>query len=99
MSVLEDSLVSIPENSRKHDIVTDVLTANGFKHIGHIRNEKIKCLLKSYTGMTSKIRGGLEDLGFHIEEKRRSLQSSIFGIWPLSGDFRGYTERCKKRKK
>ena len=79
MSVLEDSLVSIPENSRKHDIVKDVLSANGFKHIGHIRNEKIKTLLKSYTGMTSKIRGGLEDLGFHIEEKSGHYKVTYFG--------------------
>ena len=79
MSVLEDSLTNIPEKSRKHDIVTDILSANGYRHIGLTRNEKVRHLLKNYTGMTGRVREGLEALGFHVEETSGHFKITYFG--------------------
>lgn len=68
LSTLEDALDDIPEKSRKRDVITDILASNNYKHISKDRNEQVKNLLKGYNGMSAKIRQGLEELGFLVEE-------------------------------
>ena len=79
MSVLEDSLKGMPDNSRRKDVVTDILAANHYRHIGRARTQKIRNILKSYKGMTAELRSKLEEAGFQIEETSNHCKVSYFG--------------------
>lgn len=79
MSVLEDSLEGMPDNSRRKDVITDILAANHYQHIGRTRNQQIRNIMKSYRGMTAELRNKLEEAGFQIEETSNHCKVSYFG--------------------
>ncbi|MDD6231928.1 MAG: hypothetical protein PUA89_04335 [Frisingicoccus sp.] len=79
LSVLEDALQDIPDKTRKKDIISDIISSNNYKHISKDRNRLVKNMLKSYDGMNGKLRSGLEELGFRIEESKKHLKITYFG--------------------
>lgn len=79
LSVLEESLESLPDKTRKKDVVLDILSANNYQHIGKDRSQQIKNKLKSYSRMTDKLKSELEDLGFRIEESSNHFKITYFG--------------------
>lgn len=79
LSTLEDALEDIPEKSRKRDVITDILNSNNYRHITKERNEQLKHLLKGYDGMSAKVRHGLEELGFLVEETNKHCKISYHG--------------------
>ena len=79
LSVLEESLESLPDRTRKKDVVLDILSANNYQHIGKGRSQQIKNKLKSYSRMTDKLKSELEDLGFRIEESSNHFKITYFG--------------------
>lgn len=79
LSTLEDALEDIPAKSKKRDVITDILNSNNYRHISKSRNEQVKNLLKSYDGMSAKIRHGLEELGFQVEETNKHCKISYHG--------------------
>lgn len=79
LSTLEDALEDVPERSRKRDVIIDILNSNNYRHITKDRNEQVKHLLKGYDGMSSKVRHGLEELGFLVEETNKHCKISYHG--------------------
>ena len=79
LSTLEDALEDVPEKSRKRDVIIDILNSNNYRHITKDRNEQVKHLLKGYDGMSSKVRHGLEELGFQVEETNKHCKISYHG--------------------
>lgn len=65
---LDKSLNSIQKKSRRYDIISDIINANNYQKYSEKRTEKLKNLLRSYNGMSRKIRSELEKLGFEIIE-------------------------------
>ena len=66
--VLSEALTAIPENTRRKDAVRDIIDNNDFKHLTEKRADEIKRMLKTYKGMTAKLRQDLEKLDFEITE-------------------------------
>ena len=79
LSTLEDALEDIPERSRKRDVIIDILNSNNYRQISKDRHEQVKHLLKGYDGMSPKVRHGLEELGFLVEETNKHCKISYHG--------------------
>ncbi|MBR4456003.1 MAG: hypothetical protein IKS32_07240 [Solobacterium sp.] len=79
LSVLEDSLSAIPENTRRYDVTADILKHNGYTHRSQKTAEKIKLLLKDYSGMNAPLRQALSDLGFSIHEDGKHWKLVYYG--------------------
>ena len=68
LSILDKSLGSIPQRTRRYDIVRDVIQSNNFQRISENRINEVKRLLKNYDGLNSPLRQALTDLGFKISD-------------------------------
>ena len=79
LSVLEDALRDIPDRSRKKDVVSDILASNQYRHISKERIEQVKNMLRNYDGMNSRLRSGLEELGFRVEESKKHCKVTYYG--------------------
>ena len=68
LSTLTDALQNIPQQSRRRDVVEDIINNNGYQKLSEARAEEIKRMLKTYDGMSSKLRQDLESYGFEVNE-------------------------------
>ena len=66
LSTLNDRLPNIETKTRRYDVVQDIIQANDYQAISKKRADEVKRLLNNYSGMTTKIRKGLEDIGFEV---------------------------------
>lgn len=66
LSSLNDQLSNIESKTRRYDVVQDIIQSNDYQEINKKRVEEARRLLKNYNGMTSKVRKGLEDMGFKV---------------------------------
>lgn len=79
LSTLEKALESIPDKTRRADVVRDIIDNNGYERISESKAEEIKHLLKNYDGMSSKTRQALKDLGFEITEDGKHYKVTYHG--------------------
>ena len=79
LSTLEKALDTIPDNTRRMDVVRDIVDSNGYERISESKAEEIKRLLKNYDGMSSKTRQALKDLGFEITEDGKHYKVTYHG--------------------
>lgn len=89
LDILSDSLSKIPAKSRRADIVKDIIESNNNGGKLKSRTNELKSLLKDYSGMSSRIRQGLHDLGFEITEVGKHYKLTYYG------DDRYYTSLSK----
>lgn len=66
LSTLNDQLPNIEAKTRRYDVVQDIIQANDYQCISKKRADEAKRLLNNYSGMTPKIRRGLENIGFEV---------------------------------
>lgn len=64
LSAVKKELASTEIRTRRHDVLKDILAANNYEAINEQRATEAKRLLSNYSGMTPKLKGGLEDIGF-----------------------------------
>ena len=69
LSTLDDRLPSIEPKTRRHDVVQDIILTNDYQYISKQRAAEVKRLLNNYSGMTPKIKRGLEDIGFIVKHE------------------------------
>ncbi len=79
LTQLSETLSSVPEKTRRHDVIQDILAENEWDHCSEKNAEEIKKLLKTYAGMTSAIRQKLESLGFVITEDGKHYKLTYYG--------------------
>lgn len=79
LSVLSDALKNIKEKSRRYHVVKDIIDNNDYKHLSEERAEKMKNIVKSYAGMTPKVRQELESLGCVITEGGKHYKVYYYG--------------------
>ncbi len=77
--VLSEALTTIPQGTRRYDAVKDIIDSNDYRHLSEARMEEIKRLLKTYSGMPSKLRQDLESLGFVITEEGKHYKLMYHG--------------------
>lgn len=68
LSAVKKELSSTEYKTRRYDVLKDILEANDYKATGEQRAEKAKRLLSNYSGMTPKVKKGLEDIGFVFDK-------------------------------
>ena len=68
LSAVRRDLAKTEQRTRRHDVLQDVLDANGYEGINEQRAAEAKRLLRNYSRMTPKIRKGLEDIGFIFDK-------------------------------
>ena len=79
LSVLSDALKGINPGTRRYDAVKDIIDNNNFEHLSEERAEKMKSLLKAYSGMPAKLKQDLEALGFVITEDGKHYMMTYNG--------------------
>lgn len=76
---LESALSQVRPDSRRADILRDILSANGGPSAAEEKQSALRTLLKIYDGMTPVLRQGLEDLGFEISEDGKHFKLAYRG--------------------
>lgn len=79
LSVLSDSVSGIHPDTRRMDVVKDIIRANGYRKLSEQKAEKVKRVLKNYKGMTGRLRQELLDLGFEITEDGKHIKLTYYG--------------------
>ena len=79
LAALEDSLGTMTSTGRRRDIVKDIIDSNEYQKVAEQKSEDIRRLLKTYTGMTAKLRQELETMGFVIGEDGKHYKVTYFG--------------------
>lgn len=64
LAAVKKELDGTEPKTRKYDVLVDVIQANDYRAIGKQRATEAKHLLSNYSGMTPKIKKGLENIGF-----------------------------------
>lgn len=64
LSAVKKELDATEPRTRRHDVLKDILAANDYQAEGENRAAGVKRLLSSYSGMTPRLKKGLEDIGF-----------------------------------
>lgn len=64
LSAVKKELASTEQESRRHDVLQDVLDANDYQAEGETRAAEVKRLLSNYNGMNPRLKKDLENLGF-----------------------------------
>ncbi len=76
---LSEGLKAMPEDSRRQDVVADIISCNDYQELTEKRIEELKRLLKTYDGMSSKLRQDLEACGFEIKEDGKHYKLLYYG--------------------
>lgn len=80
LSILDHELKNCTqEGSRRGDVLTDIINNNDYKSISQDRKKEIQKILGNYNGMNTKVRKGLQDFGFEIEEDGKHYRLTYFG--------------------
>ena len=88
-SVLLEARRNMPADSRRADILDDILNSNGYKGFTAERIKRIKELFKGYKTMSSAMRKELEAMGMEITEDGIHYKVKYYG------DDRYYTSIAK----
>lgn len=79
LSTLENAVSNLPKNTRRADVLNDIIRRNDFKHLGDKKKQKIKDLLKGYDGLKNSLKQELIALGFEIKEDGKHYKLTYFG--------------------
>ena len=79
LSVLNDALPNLVDHRRLYDVIKDIVESNDYQKLTEKRAEEIKRLLKSYDGMTGKLRLELESFGFVLSEEGKHYKVTYMG--------------------
>lgn len=79
LSTLSKALKDIPTNSRRADVINDIIERNDYQKLTETKAEEVKRILKSYKGMSAKMRQALIELGFEITEDGKHYKMSYYG--------------------
>lgn len=69
LSVLSDALSTLPEGSRRKDVVKDIIDNNDFQGESERRGELVKSYMRTYKGLSTKLRQDMSKLGIEFNEE------------------------------
>ena len=79
LSVLEDTLPSLKQGSRRRDVVASVLAANGGGEKQKKREKELKTILRGYVSMEASVRARLQKFGFVIDGAGKHYNLIYYG--------------------
>ena len=68
LSAVKKELDATEPQTRRYDVLQDVMQANDYQGISKQRADEAKRLLSNYDGMTPKVKKGLEEIGYVFDE-------------------------------
>lgn len=68
LSAVKRELDATEPQTRRYDVLQDVMQANDYQGISKQRADEAKRLLSNYDGMTPKVKKGLEEIGYVFDE-------------------------------
>lgn len=68
LSALNNELFRLDKNTRRYEVIDDIIQNNHYQKISESKKNKLKTLLKNYDGMSKKLRQELQKLGFKITD-------------------------------
>lgn len=66
---LDNALKNTDENTRRADILSDILESNEYKHLPDERKKCVKALFKGYKNLSSAMKQELSELGITVSEE------------------------------
>lgn len=80
LDALEERLKNSDENSRKVDVLRDILDKNGgCKHVAEQKAQRLKVELTGYRNMSKAIRRMFSEMGFVITEQGKHYKLTYYG--------------------
>ena len=79
LAALIDACRSVEDQSRRRDVLEDIVQANGYEGLAAARAEELKRLLKGYRNMDAKTRSSLEAMGFTVEKDQNHWKVKYHG--------------------
>ncbi len=76
---LSDSLSRMQRNTRRADVIEDIILANEYAHTSEQYARDIRRLLSAYDGMTSFLKQRLQEIGFVITEDGKHYKLTWHG--------------------
>lgn len=79
LDALESVLPNYVSQSRRKDVLQDIIASNDCKRRAAERGEQLKNLLKGYKKMSGSIKRTLQDMGFVITEEGKHCKLTYYG--------------------
>ncbi|HSD17590.1 MAG TPA: hypothetical protein VLC71_10090 [Thermomonas sp.] len=79
LDALRDYQFRVPQDSRRSHVVAALLASNPGNDESAQFRERLKEMLRGFTGLDGKVRRGLEDLGFSISEEGKHYKITFQG--------------------
>lgn len=79
LAALIEACRSVEDQSRRRDVLQDIVQANGYEGLAAARAEELKRLLKGYRTMDAKTRSSLEAMGFTVEKDQNHWKVKYHG--------------------
>lgn len=68
LGCLLETMQNTETNTRRHDVLLDILENNPYKHLSEERRQRVKALFKGYKNLSGAMRQELLSMGFQITE-------------------------------
>lgn len=79
LDILNESKKTLKKNSRRENLVEDILNSNEFQNRQEEKRNDIKRLLKGYKNMSKSLRNSLENFGFEIASEGKHYKLTYYG--------------------
>ncbi|MDO4479335.1 MAG: hypothetical protein Q4B73_09960 [Lachnospiraceae bacterium] len=79
LTALTEYLNTCKPQTRRYDVIRDIIEANDFKKISETRSKAVKACLSRDEGMTPKVRSTLEEAGFEITKDGGHYKAKYYG--------------------
>lgn len=79
LATLSEAVKGVQTNSRRADIIRDIIRSNDYQKLSATRAEEAKRILKNYDGMSARTRQALKALGFEISEEGKHYKVIYYG--------------------
>ena len=79
LDAVADSIEKVEQNTRRRDVLNDILQNNDYRNIREERKQLVKNLLKGYSTMSGPMRQQLKNLGLEISEDGKHYKLTYYG--------------------
>lgn len=79
LDVLDESLKTATQKTRRYDVLNDILEKNGYERVHDERERMIKNMFKDYKTLSGIMRQELKEIGFEITEDGKHYRLTYYG--------------------
>ena len=79
LDCVAEKLKNLRPQTRRWDVLRDILQSNGYRNIGDERERIVKTIFKDYKNLSGTVRQQLQELGFEITEEGKHYRLTYYG--------------------